>query len=388
MQLSLGSFQPFKVFATAVIGVFTLASCSSSQAVYDDDGIYSKNNTEIVPQEITGGTTGNGVAYRNYFEQGAEALEEIPEEGAIFTDIESYTSDDGSEGTIVYDDGTGYETGRAAWGEETEDITVNIYPDIGFYGGFGFNRFGFGGFNNWGWGGGWAGGWGGGWGGGFNNWGFGGWNGWGWGGPGFGFGNPWNPFCYGYGGFNGFNNSFNNGGYGRRVAYNGSRRTSASSAIAASRARLRDNGRGTTNRSTYSRGRGTTRPSTTSRGVARPTTSRGVARPTTSRGVARPSTSRGVARPSGNTRGVARPSTSRGVARPSGNSRGVARPSGNSRPSSASRSRGNSRPSSTSRSRSSSSRGTSARSSSSRSSSGSRGGSSRGGSSRRGGGRG
>ncbi|MFT5751869.1 MAG: hypothetical protein ACI86L_001374 [Dokdonia sp.] len=372
MQLSLGSFQSFKVFATVVIGIFALASCSSSQAVYDDDGIYSKSNAETVSQEVTGGTTGNGVAYKNYFEQGAEALEEIPEEGAIFTDIESYTSEEGSEGAIVYEDDAGFETGRAAWGEETEDVTLNIYPNNNFYGGFGFNRFGFGGFNGWGYGG---------WGyGGFNNWGYGGFNGWGWGGAGFGFGNPWNPFCYGYGGFNGYYNNFNNGGYGRRTAYNGSRRTSASSAIAASRTRLRENGRRTTNRSTYSRGRGTSRPTTT-RGIARPNNSG--SRPSNSARPVNGSRPSNASRPNGS-----RPSNAsrpRGNGRPSNASRprGNSRPSSGSRPSNASRPRGNSKPSSTSRSRSSSSRGASARSSSSRSSSGSRGGSSR-----RGGGRG
>lgn len=372
-----------QTLAIAVLGVITLASCSSSQTVYDEDGIYSNpaSEAEIVSTDNTG-VSRTGVAYKNYFEQKAEALSQIPEEGAIFTDIESYTS---TEGDLVdeeyYDDfseGTGYRSGNASWGEEVSDVTVNVYPSFagGFGGGFGWNQWG---FNRFGWGG-FGGGWG------YYDPFFGPfYNGWGYGGFGYGYA-AWNPFCYGYNRpfYNRpFGNQHFNNGYGRRgngIAYSRGRRNSASNVIAASRTRLRESSR---SRSVYSRSRGTARPSSNRRGDARSNASRpsNSARPSRPN-YSRPSSTTRPTRPSTSRPSTTRPNTSR-PSRPS-----TTRPSGNARPASRPSRPNTSRPSSSSRpsySRPSSSRSSSARSSSSSRSSGSRSSSRSGGSSRRGG---
>jgi len=268
----------------AIASVF-LIGCSSTQNVYDDDGIYSSSQTDVSnvsEQEISSGA--NSQVYKNYFEKGAQELSELEEDGAVFTDIESYTSEAGSE---IYVDGSSFETntGYARWGDETQDVEVNIYnnnPFWGFnnFGGFGYGGFGFGGFYGHPWYGG------------FNSpfFGYGrfGYAGFGFGGFGFG--------GFGYGPFFNYGNNFNNHFYARnggnfrggRVAYNNGRRSSisnagrrssAANAISSSRSRLRAAaGRATrsTSRNTYSRSRGTgsrnigVRPSSASRdGVTR-----------------------------------------------------------------------------------------------------------------------
>lgn len=378
MELYSPLHKTLKPLAIAVLGAIALISCSSSQTVYDEDGIYSNpaSETEVVVTENSG-VTSTGVAYKNYFDQKADALDQIPEDGAIFTDIESYTSTEGDleeEYIEDYAEGTGYRVGNASWGEEVSSITVNVYPSYagGYWGGgYGFNRFGYGGF-------------GGGWGyydpfyGSFYN-GF---------GFGYGYAAVWNPFCYGYNRpyynrpyYNNYNNNYYNNGYGGRnnnVAYSRGRRNSASSAIAASRTRLRESGRRTTaSRSVYSRDRGTARPSSSrGRGTVRPSATR----PSNSARPSRPSATRPATRPSRpsvNRPRATRPSTTR----PRGNARPASRPSRptTTRPRTSSRPNSNARPSSSSRSKSS------VRSSSSRSSSG-RSSSRSGGTSRRGGG--
>lgn len=344
-----------------------LVSCGTTQQAYDTDGIYSDGTTaattsNVIPEREVA-TNNNSQIYKNYFEKGAQELQVLEEDNAIFTDVDAYTSE---EGTEIYVDGLDFETstGYAAWGDQPQDIEINVYNDPfigGFgFGGFGFNRFGFGGpfgFNRFGFGGF-----------GFNRFGFGGFGPFGFGGFGpfgyggfghFGFGGfggfGYNPyFFYGnrFSGFhNGFNN-FNNGHFGRGdngVAFNGGRRNSnARDVIAASRSRLRD-GRTAASRSrnTYARDKGIgrtnnrngVRPDSRVRnGQARGTSTRPNARPTVRNGNVRPS-SRPNARPQGsNSRPSARParSNSRPSARPN---RGSSRPSF-SRPSSRSRSGG------------------------------------------------
>lgn len=359
----------------AVTSVF-LIGCSSSQNFYDEDGIYSSPQADAASasgQEISSGA--NTQVYKNYFEKGVQELSELEEDGAVFTDIESYSSE---AGTDIYVDGASFETntGYAAWGDETQDVEINIYNNAPYWG-----------FNNWGG----FGGYGYGWGGGFygNAWGGGFWSPWGYGihrgfnnpffgyaGYGFAYNRPY--FHYG----NNFNNHYYgnyNRNYGGRVAYsagrrsavsNTGRRSSAVNAISSSRSRLRSSsGRTTqsTSRNTYSRNRGTStrvigaRPTSTSRdGITRgrptSTSSDGVTRgrPTSA---SRDGVTRGrpsAARPSGTQSRPSRP------VRPSGTySRPASRPS---RPS-ATPSRSSSRSSSVSRSSSSSSRSSSGSSS-------------------------
>lgn len=365
------------------VAILFLVGCSSSQQVYDTDGIYSDGTTAATtseaPRETTPESNANSQVYKNYFEKGAEELNALEEEDAIFTDIESYSSEEGAE---IYVDGMDFETstGYAAWGDQPQDIQVNVYNDPfigGFgFGGFGFNRFGFGpfGFNRFGFGpygfnrfG-------------FNRFGFGGFGPFGFGGFGHfgygGFGFVGNPYCfYGqgfYGNQLGYRNGFNNGfigGRGRnngRLASNSGRRGSANDVIAASRSRLRE-GRTASSRSrnTYARDKRSRANRTNSRNGVRSNRSyrdgqsRGTATRPNTRPNARPNSnsrpSRPNARPQGSSsRPSARPSrpSSRPSARPS---RPSSRPS--ARPSRPSSRRSYSRPSSRSRSGGSFSRG-------------------------------
>ncbi len=365
---------PFKASGLLLGVIFLLASCSSTKSYYDEDGIYSNSEakTDAKAQEES---SAGGSYFKNYFEEEAEALKDPENEDLIFTDVDSYSSE-GAYSEEVYVEGEEYQSGRSAWGDETDETIVNVYNNGFGFGGFGcyycFNRFGFG-FNRFGFG--------------FSRFGFGGFGypyygglGFGFGGFGFGFGGFGYPY---YGGF--FGSPFYYGGFGRRFngaiagnsyisrygrsgRFGSSRGRQAARIVSNARKGLRNNriaSNTSRNRSTFSRSRGTVRPNAAARG--------------------RGNTNRGITRPNGQrSRGNAvRPSTSR--------SRGTARPQANT-----SRSRGNSvrprtgtsrRPAarrSTSRTRPSFSRGSSSRSFSRGSSRGS----SRGGSFSRGGSRG
>ncbi|WP_375252554.1 hypothetical protein [Dokdonia donghaensis] len=364
MNFSTSLRTSIKSLSLSALAATLLVACSASQQVYDDDGIYSSNESaNATSQEANSSNGSNTQVYKNYFEKGAQELGELEGEGAIFTDIEEYSSEDGN---AIYVDGTDFEsaTGYGAWGDEVQDVQVTIYNNSPI----------------WGW----------------NRWGGLGWNGgFGWG-RGFGWGgnfwSPWyggayyNPFWgggfayyspfYYYGNFNRFNNF--NYGYanhrynGNRVAYSAGRRSinssgrrmGATDAIAASRSRLRTSSR---SRATYSRNKGTARPTSSRNGTYRNGVSRGTPnsaqRPSTG---SRPNT---YSRPSSRTRPTTRPNSR--PTRPSGTqSRPSSRPSGSkarpssrpsrpmSRPSSSSRRSSYSRPSSSS-SRSSGSRSTS-----------------------------
>ena len=285
-----------KTLAFSALAGFVLLSCSSTQNVYDDDGIYNSGTTQTAQEqpEAQVAQSEETKKYKDFFQNGAKKLEDIPEEGAIFTDIEEYTSESDEE----YVDEEVYEEGNADWGEETDNTVVYVYnnsPYYGFnrfgFGGFGFNRFGYGGFGY----------------GGFNNFGF-GFNrfGYGWpyyGGFGYGgFGYAWNPFFYG----NGFYNRLYfvgayNGYAGNAVAYNNSNRAfvdsrntvSAATAVADSRSRLRSSSNSarrasSRSRTTYSRNRGTVRTRGTNDARRRSTTTQ-TRRPTTTRRSSSPS---------------------------------------------------------------------------------------------------
>lgn len=368
MNFSTSLRTSIKSLSLSALAATLLVACSASQQVYDDDGIYSSNESaNATSQEETSSNGSNTQVYKNYFEKGAQELGELEGEGAIFTDIEEYSSE---ESNAIYVDGTDFEsaTGYGAWGDEVQDVQVTIYNNSPI----------------WGW----------------NRWGGLGWNGGlGWG-RGFGWGgnfwSPWyggayyNPFLgggfayyspfYYYGNFNRFNNF--NYGYanhrynGNRVAYSAGRRSinssgrrmGATDAIAASRSRLRTSSR---SRATYSRNKGTARPTSSRNGTYRNGVSRGTPnsaqRPSTG---SRPNT---YSRPSSRTRPTTRPNSR--PTRPSGTqSRPSSRPSGSkarpssrpsrptSRPSSSSRRSSYSRPSSSSRSSGSRSTSSSSRS--------------------------
>lgn len=202
-----------KISGVCVLAItfLTLTSCGMYQQATYDDGIYSSDQESVQTTETV--NTSND-PYQNYFEQ--KSLEAEDRYGAIFTDVDSYSSQDYADPEVNVNT-IGYTESYAAWGQDTEDITINVYAGTGL----GFSPFGVGlwnrGFwgNQWGWNGGWGFGWG------WNNW---GWNnGWGWNaglcGPFYG-GGFWNG---------GFYSPYFRNGY-NRYAYNTGRRNYANRA--------------------------------------------------------------------------------------------------------------------------------------------------------------
>ncbi len=217
-----------KMHYFGIVGlVLLLASCGSYQyAGYEYDAIYDDSETDVryverAVNEDVNDENDNGY-YSNYFKEKALQYEAVSESDAVFTDIDSYEG-----GYAVENDSIRYTEGYAGWGQDhNQDVTINVYGGH-LYNSIWWNRpvgwnIGWNwGWNNWGW----------------NNW---GWNNWGWGwNAGFGW-NYWDPFwCppyYGWGGgfwaarpwlYGGgafFGGSPYYGYYGRRVAFNASRR--------------------------------------------------------------------------------------------------------------------------------------------------------------------
>lgn len=355
------TFKKFKMPVLALGVTFLLTSCGAYQYVgYDNDGIYSSDEVVVDTDEASTNRT-NDNYYVNYFGEIAADAELAQEEsGEIFTDIDSYSSDNpaGNEVEIIEDYG--------GWGQVNDQVTINYYNT-------GWNNWGWGWNDPWLWNGGFGWGWNAGFGWGWNNWrwnrwgiGF-GWNNWGWSnfgwrGPGLGgwrvgVGYGWNnPYSFPY-----WNNGF--GYYGNNLAYNRSRRGVSNRSIAnVGRSRLsnrignisRRSGNYGTTRGTSSRpSRGTTtRPSRGIVGPSRGTTTRPSRGNTTrpSRGTTTRPSRGNTTRPSrGTTTRPSRSSSTRpsrggsySPSRGSSRSSGSMRSSGGSRSSSGSRSSGGS----------------------------------------------
>ncbi|WP_418509313.1 hypothetical protein [Corallibacter sp.] len=109
-----------------------LTSCGSYQYTgQDNDGIYnSDSNTVEYEREVTQ-TSNNGGFYENYFKEKSLEYEMPEEEGDVFTDVDSYEGNYATENSNEPE----YTTGYAGWGNNTEDVTVNVYNS-------GFNNFG------------------------------------------------------------------------------------------------------------------------------------------------------------------------------------------------------------------------------------------------------
>lgn len=192
-----------------VIGILvsTLFSCGSYQnsSYYDNDGIYNQN-TNVNRSENNSNINANSETFKRRLAQIEESNQEL------FIDVENYNNLDTT--SVV--------ANRTGWGDQPNNVQVNIYD------------------NSWGWnammGPGWGWGWGRPWGWNAGFWGAGwGWNaGWGWGGwydpfwgPGWGWG--WNSW---YGPGWGWNTGFWgvgwgwNSGWSNNIAYNNGRRGS------------------------------------------------------------------------------------------------------------------------------------------------------------------
>jgi hypothetical protein len=310
----------------------------------DADGIYNVQPTE---EMVVESQAPSDSYYKQYFNSKADTFDDLPKEGAIFTDINAYSTNEtlDSEGYIVIEERQPEEN-YGGWGENSHNINGNVYGNN--WGGMG--AAGVWGRPFWWYGSGW----------GFHNqwaspfWGI----GWGWGYPFYGnFGMGYPFFNGGY--YNNFNNAFYGNGYhgyaytrGRRNSdiYNStsplrnisnardariSRATNYGTRNISSR---RDNHRGVQVRNDrYNRNsQGIRDAANTGSRVnsryARPSNSRTV-RPSNSRTI-RPNTNSRSTRPSMNS---SRPS-SRGVSRPSGSrSSGLRGSSGGGRSGGASR---------------------------------------------------
>ncbi|WP_040282547.1 hypothetical protein [Psychroserpens damuponensis] len=207
-------------FFVALSLTILLASCGSYQYVgYDNDGIYS-NNEEIVYEEARTVPIEDQSVYKDYFTEKSLQYSDIPDDGsAIFTDIDAY---EGNYNNEPLEDEV--QTGYAGWGQESSDVTINVY-NSGWNSQYWGNGYGYGWYrpwryNNWAW---------------SNPYGYNyGWNNWGWN-SGFAFG--WNA-GYGYGYGYGWNNNFwyppyyrNNYHRGNSYAYNTGRRGANASSL-------------------------------------------------------------------------------------------------------------------------------------------------------------
>lgn len=203
-----------------------LASCSSYQyAGYDNDGIYSSSGEgEAYTANDYEESYENALYYKRLFAEKSQQFDNVPEEGAIFTDIEGYSSTGEYDDAAFMEEGLDYQVGRAAWGSDPDRISINIYNDYNpfynpyihpFYAGFydpfwgpyydyyAYRPFGYGypyGYSY------------------YNSW---RWNfGWGWG---YGYGyRPYHPYYY-------YGHRYHYPSYNYRdVAYSSSRRNSYS----------------------------------------------------------------------------------------------------------------------------------------------------------------
>lgn len=186
------------------------SSCGSYQnsSYYDNDGVYGSDRprTETV-NKYSEENVAQANKYKEYF---GSYREEYPENNEVFTDVDSYTSqnNDSTKTTTTQN--------YAGWGDNSSDnVTINVYSND-YWGGWNSPYYGWG-WNSWysprwSWGWGW------------NSYYGSYWNvGWGWNSPYYGWG--WNsPYYYGYYGPGwGWHNHYY-GGYYRDVAYNGGTR--------------------------------------------------------------------------------------------------------------------------------------------------------------------
>ena len=218
------------LFLMAPVSFLLLASCGSYEySGYERDGIYGESN-RVYQQQDQYTTQGGEIGYyQKLFSEEAALYGEVLSEGAIFTDVEGYSSSRDYDPSNANQ--SNYQGGNAPWGQDPDSYSINIY-NTGFYGGM-YNPF---------WGGGlwaydpyWAfppfyG-----YGQGFYGPGF--WGVWGIGSRGFygghfgyGFGLGIHPFMYGgYGYYNPYNfRGYRFDNYRQNVAYNTGRRNSVS----------------------------------------------------------------------------------------------------------------------------------------------------------------
>ncbi|MGK0414873.1 MAG: hypothetical protein ACJA1B_003102, partial [Polaribacter sp.] len=158
MKLHYKNLKLKQVILFATVNLF-LISCGTYQSVYNEDGIYG----DVAPkQEEKKVIVLNGQEYDdyedNYFTKSLENLQRI-EATQIFTDVNSYNSDDPYMDDEIIDETLNYNANQP-WGYEDNDVVVhiNLMNDPFMFG----NNWGIGLDNGWGYNA-WLNGWG------FNN---------------------------------------------------------------------------------------------------------------------------------------------------------------------------------------------------------------------------
>ncbi|MGB0949749.1 MAG: hypothetical protein ACPGU0_06545, partial [Marinirhabdus sp.] len=148
-----------KIVRSLLLGggsLLLLSSCATTNTATlgETDGIYV--SAESTARQNTDDNDKNNY-YKQYFKSKENAYGQIPEEGAIFTDIEAYSTNEyvDGDGYIVIEE-RGYTEGYGGWGNNSDNVTVNVYNNGfgnywgGFYqpffGGYWGNGFGYGGY--------------------------------------------------------------------------------------------------------------------------------------------------------------------------------------------------------------------------------------------------
>lgn len=126
------------LFFMAPVSFLMLASCGSYQySGYESDGIYGNTNRafdrEYNEQNQNASQDSNSSYYKKLFSEEAALYGDVIAEGAVFTDVEGYSSTGDYDASSAQS--TNYQGGNAPWGEDPDHYTINII-DNGFYGGF------------------------------------------------------------------------------------------------------------------------------------------------------------------------------------------------------------------------------------------------------------
>ena len=134
-------------FLSVLAFLLTIYSCGSySYNGKDNDGVYGTDENEIVYQESaveTKPNSTNETYYKNYFKEKSQEYDYIYQEEEVFTDIDTYEGEYAEETDSVETENTSY----AGWGQESNDVTINIYS--GFTG---YNYYNYPYYGNWGFG--------------------------------------------------------------------------------------------------------------------------------------------------------------------------------------------------------------------------------------------
>lgn len=115
-----------KIPTIAILSSLLLVTaCGTYQQVDDSDGIYSSSSVE--QETYVEANNASSTYYENYFKEKSSELE-------LYTDDEVFTNVDDYEGDYVENDSLEVEReSYAGWGQETSNVSINVYGGVGFY---------------------------------------------------------------------------------------------------------------------------------------------------------------------------------------------------------------------------------------------------------------